>query len=158
MITGKKKRHVILCGVAVCINIAFIWGNSLLPAHISSAISTFVRDVIAMLFPGDGLQNDPSAGHGILRKIAHGLEFCALGALMCTFLHLIKKAVLFSLPLGILVGSIDECIQRFVPGRGPHIRDVFIDTLGVIAGIGVFTIVLTICKRKLQQNMEESQL
>ena len=84
-----------------------------------------------------------------MRKIAHLLEFCSLGFFCSVFLRLLRKKYLFSLLVGFLVGTIDECIQLFVPERGPHIRDVLIDTLGVIAGIGVFTIALLIRRRKL---------
>ena len=156
MIGGKQKRRVFLWSAILILNLAFIWGNSLLPAQISSAFSIFIRNLLAALFPGSNQQTDPSAGHGLLRKIAHVLEFCSLGFLLCGLLRAVQKAAFLSLPLGVIVGSIDECIQLFVPGRGPHIRDVLIDTLGVIAGIGVFTIALIIRKRKKQLILEDN--
>lgn len=151
-----KLRRLRLCATAVILNLLFIWGNSLLPANISAAFSTFVRNLLAGLFSGSDLESDPSAGHGILRKVAHFLEFCSLGFLLCLLLHLLCKRLSFALLFGALAGGIDECIQLFVPDRGPHIRDVLIDTLGVIAGIGVFIILLAIRKRKKQLILEEN--
>lgn len=149
----KNRFRLRLCIALTVCNLIFIWGNSLLPAHISAAISTFVRNVIAFFFPGEGT-SDPNAGHGLLRKIAHVLEFCSLGALLCWLLTELRKKRLFSLLGGFLAACIDESIQLFVPGRGPHIQDVFIDTLGVIAGFGVFTIFHTFYKNK-KQNLED---
>lgn len=154
--TRRSTFRLRLSIVLTILNLLFIWGNSLLPANISAAISTFVRDILAALFPGEGTA-DPSTGHGILRKIAHVLEFCSLGALLCWLLTELGKKRIFSLLGGFVVACADECIQLFVPGRGPHIRDVFIDTSGVIVGFGVFTIVYMIYKKK-KQNLEETQL
>ncbi len=152
----QKKRRVRLCIVALAANLLFIWGNSLMPGHISAALSHFVGNMLSFLFPGEGTQ-DPHTGEGIVRKIAHVLEFCSLGFLLCALLHLLCKPTLFTLPLGASVGALDECIQLLIPERGPHIRDVGIDTLGVIAGIGIFTIVLAIGKHKFQTITEETE-
>ena len=143
-----RIRRLWFCGIVIILNLAFIWGNSLMPGHISAAISGFVRRLLSGIFSGEIPEGVP-AGEGILRKIAHLLEFCSLGFFCSVFLRLLRKKYLFSLLIGFLVGTIDECIQLFVPERGPHIRDVLIDTLGVIAGIGVFTIALLIRRRKL---------
>ena len=152
---AKTLRRVRLCAAAILINLLFIWGNSLMPGHISAALSRFAVNVMSVFFPGEGT-GEVSSGEGILRKIAHILEFCCLGLLLSYLLTLFGKPYLFSLPVGALVGAIDECLQLLVPDRGPHIRDVGIDTLGVIAGIGVFTILLAIRRRKL--NLEDKKL
>lgn len=152
----KTKRRLCLCIVALAANLIFIWGNSMMPGHISAAFSHFVRNIFSFLFPGEG-SGDIHSGEGILRKIAHVLEFCSLGFLLCVLMHLLHKPIFLSLLPGVLTGAIDECIQLLVPERGPHIRDVGIDTLGVIAGIGIFTIVLAIRKRKSQIILEETE-
>ena len=56
----------------------------------------------------------------------------------------------FAVPLviGVAVASIDEVIQIFVPGRGPHIRDVGIDTLGVVIGVLILSVIAWIKKIK----------
>jgi VanZ family protein len=151
-------RRVRLCAAAILLNLLFIWGNSLMPGHISAGISRFAANVLSVFFPGEGA-GEVTPGEGVLRKIAHILEFCSLGILLCCLLTLLKKSYFLSLPLGASVGAIDECLQLLVPDRGPHIRDVGIDTLGVIAGIGVFTIALAIRKHKKSiNNLEETKL
>lgn len=66
--------------------LCFIWGNSLLPASLSSDFSGWVRDIvnrIAGSVGADGLQ-----GVGRLRKMAHFAEFTALGAVTMSILAL----------------------------------------------------------------------
>lgn len=153
-----ERKWLRLCAALVIANLLFIWGNSLLPGPVSAAISGFVRDIAALFLPAGG-EGEPVAGEGILRKIAHVLEFCSLGLLLCMLLSMLRKPHFYSLPLGIFAGCIDECLQLLVPERGPHIRDVGIDTLGVIAGLGVFTIALAIRKhKKSTTNLEETKL
>ena len=68
--TNKKLR---ICTVLLILNIAFIWGNSLLPGEVSGAFSGWVWNLLATFFPDR--PEDPDAGHGLLRKLAHFTEF-----------------------------------------------------------------------------------
>ena len=36
---------------------------------------------------------------------------------------------------GVAAASVDETIQRFVPDRGPSVKDVCIDSAGVLTGM-----------------------
>lgn len=128
--TNKKLR---ICTALLILNITIIWGNSLLPGSVSGAISGWVRDLLAAIFPSDSAE--PDAGHGLLRKLAHFTEFSFLGALLTWLLTMLQKPKFLALPGGFLVASADETIQRFVPERGPSFKDVLIDTAGVTAGI-----------------------
>ena len=144
-----KKR---LCLTLIILNIAFIWGNSALPGEISGAISGWLRQLLLGAAP-DG----PDTGHGILRKLAHFTEFACLGLLLCwlwSMLHA-KKWQLWGLLCGICAAAIDETIQCFVPDRGPAIKDVGIDTLGVCLGI---VIIYIIRKQKQSKYLEENKL
>lgn len=38
--------------------------------------------------------------------------------------------------------GLDEYHQSFVPGRTAELKDVFIDSLGIIAGVGVYRVLL----------------
>lgn len=155
----RTRKRLWLCCSLLAMNLAFIWGNSLLPGEVSGAISAFVRNLIAALFPGGN--DEPDSGHGLLRKLAHFTEFCTLGMLLC-WLHamLLKKpwqCLLFPFLCGFLAACTDETIQCFVPDRGPGIKDVGIDTLGATLGI---VIIYFICKRKNQKSkyLEEQTL
>ncbi len=114
--------------------ICFIWGNSLLPAELSAAISGGLRELLGRFLPGGG-DAVVGTGDGMLRKIAHFLEFCALGATAAVLLGRLGKPAVFSLAVGFFVACADECIQIFVPGRGPGLTDVALDTLGAAAGL-----------------------
>ena len=152
MIRSRKRMAACIC--LLCVNLCFIWGNSLLPGEISGAISGWLRNLIAGLFGG---QEGPDTGHGLLRKLAHFTEFSCLGLLFCWFWGMLrrKKWPLWSLLCGIAVASIDETIQCFVPDRGPAIKDVGIDTLGVCLGI---VIIYSIRKQKQSKYLEENKL
>lgn len=52
------------------------------------------------------------------------------------------------------VAAVDETIQCFVPLRGPALKDVGIDTLGVITGIVIISLIYQI-KRKTTKYSEE---
>ena len=121
-----------LCITLLILNLAFIWGNSLLPGEISGAISSWVKNLLSGLFPGKG---NPQTGHGLLRKLAHFMEFCCLGTILCWLVSMLGKRPWRSLIYSVIAACTDELIQCFVPDRGPGIRDVMIDTAGAALGI-----------------------
>ena len=148
MIRRTEKRRA-LCLALLIANLAFIWGNSMLPAHISAAISGFVRDVLSKLLGGAGDGGaDGVMGEGVLRKIAHFIEFTCLGCLLGWLFSMLRKHWLVSLLCGVLVASVDELIQCFVPGRGPGILDVLLDSVGVACGIAVLLAGYTIYQKR----------
>ena len=130
----------------VC-NIAFIWGNSLLTAELSRAFSGFVKDMLSFFFTGGGAEEAEGGDH-LLRKLAHFTEFACLGVLLSWLIRMLrpKSWEYYGLPLlgGCMVACTDEIIQNFVPGRGPGILDVGIDTLGVTLGIVLISIYTSI--------------
>lgn len=129
----RTNKRLFLCCMFLALNVALIWGNSLLPGDISGAISGWVRDFVVKLLGLPDLGQD--TGHGLIRKLAHFTEFSCLGGLLAWLFAMLQKHRLLSLGCGFLVACADETIQRFVPGRGPSFRDVLIDTSGVITGI-----------------------
>ena len=126
------RNRVRCCAVLLVLNVAFIWGNSLLPGEVSEAFSNWIGALL-----GGG--QVPSDGGGLLRKIAHVTEFACLGFLTARLgwlkgergRHLISLALLG----GLLTACIDESIQLLTPERGPSLVDVWIDTFGVVMGI-----------------------
>lgn len=138
----KRLRRAYLL---LILNLAVIWGNSLLPGEVSGAISGFVRDLIAMILPGEGA---PGQGHGLLRKLAHFTEFACLGVILGWIMNRKNRPWWIALGLGSLAACVDETIQIFVPERGPAVTDVLIDTSGVLTGILLLHTVLRLRKRK----------
>ena len=155
----RTAKRIRLCTVLLILNLILIWGNSLLPGEISAAVSRFVRNVIAFLFSGAS-GNVGGGGEGILRKIAHYLEFTGLGLCLSWLIRMLvtRKKLWYLLPLlgGILVACADETIQWFVPGRSCRLYDVGIDTLGVVTGIVIISLMQKSQKQKIY-NMEENK-
>lgn len=142
---SPAKKKVTLCAVLIALNIAFIWGNSLLPREVSAQFSRLVGRMLDWLIPGQDTVVGVGEGNGILRKIAHFTEFCCLGVLMRWMAQMLQslpwKRLMFPILAGAAVACIDETIQCFVPGRGPGILDVCIDAAGVALGVLILTLV-----------------
>lgn len=136
------RKKYLLSG-AIILNLAFIWGNSLLSGEISSDVSGGLLALLREEFPF-------LAGMGelLLRKLGHFSEFTCLGLLLCWRLWL-QKGNFPGIPAmlcGVLAAMADETIQAFVPGRGSSVIDVWIDTAGVCTGIVLLLLGHTICK------------
>ena len=148
MMKRTKPRLWINSGLIIGI-LCFIWGNSLLPGEDSGQLSGFVGMILQKLLPFVDLQSE--MGLHLLRKAAHFSEFAALGMSLAWLFGMLSKQRLLSLALPLLSGAgaaaIDETIQLFSPNRGPSIKDVGIDTAGVITGIAVLTLLHFLYKR-----------
>jgi len=136
----------------VC-NLVFIWGNSMLPGEISGKISDWVKSILEGILPGSG---GGSTGSGLLRKLAHFTEFAVLGALLSWLFAMLQKKRIYPFFLGTAVACIDETIQRFVPDRGPAIRDVCIDSCGVLTGMMLLYLGHTWYQKHFYRTLEDN--
>ncbi len=80
----------------------------------------------------------------ILRKGAHILEYVILTLLLIRAFHKttnlsLRNIFAWSLRLSIFYALTDEIHQGFVPGRNTSVYDLFVDSLGVIFAIWLFT-------------------
>lgn len=132
----KTRGRMSLCLCLLAVTLIFIWGNSLLPASASGALSRWVRDLL-----GFTSQGSAEAGVGVLRKIAHFLEFSLLGAVLgWLYAMLLQRQLIVaaaSLLCGIVTACVDEMLQGLSPGRNPSLIDVGIDTTGAAVGVGL---------------------
>ena len=144
--TDKRLR---LCTILLICNLIFIWGNSLLPGEVSGAFSDWVKSILARIF--SGAPHAPVGG-GLLRKIAHFTEFALLGGLLAWLFGMLKRHPGLALACGFGAACVDETIQRFVPDRGPSLRDVGIDTCGALTGMILLQIGYRLWKRKQTTN------
>lgn len=128
----NRKR---VFGILICLNLAFIWGNSLLTGETSGQISGGI-----MAWLAEVLGSIPF-GEFVLRKIGHFWEFACLGFLLTCFWTISGERGFhrFTMPLlcALLAACCDETIQTFVPNRGPSVIDVWIDTFGAGTGITI---------------------
>ena len=135
MIVTKKRK--ILCAVLIAANLAFIWGNSLLPGtdsgNLSGGIMAWINSFLGLGEAG------AETLHLLIRKGAHFTEFACLGLLLTWHFGMaeVKDAARVAYPLlgSVLAACTDETIQIFVDGRGSSLLDVWVDTFGAMAGI-----------------------
>ena len=87
----------------------------------------------------------------IVRKTAHVTEYMILYILIFRVVTLYsntKKSKLIAIFCMVLYASTDEIHQLFVSGRSGMVRDVFIDSIGGIIGVGITFVYENIKKKK----------
>lgn len=87
----------------------------------------------------------------VVRKFAHYTIYTIGGVLIMNYAYTTdktkKQQTFGSLLFGTFYAVTDEVHQYFVPGRSARVFDVGIDTLGVITGIIIFTIIISIINK-----------
>lgn len=148
----QNKKYQILCLFLIALNLSFIWGNSMMSgpesSEISSGVLAWVTETLGTVIPN---------GEHVIRKLAHFSEFACLGLLFgwLSVLRQEKGFHLFAMPLlfGSMSALVDETIQVLVPGRGPSVVDVWIDTAGVAAGILLLLLGYSIARKHKQKSI-----
>ena len=127
----------------------------MLSKELSAHLSAEVGRLIAAIF-GGGESVDSVGGVGI-RKIAHFVEFFALGVvaslLVRSCVQDAKYELLLLSVLGFFVPVIDETIQIFT-ARGSSVRDVWIDAGGFAAGC-VIAFASFVLARRIRKSMKK---
>lgn len=145
-INAYSSRKVYALAVTLCVLLSlFIFCMSNEPAEVSADRSGGIADIIAPIFVKNFEKLDAAEREAVLsttdhiiRKIAHFCMYATLGALF-TFASLYRKRtwlchILLPLAFGALYAASDEIHQVFVPGRGPLVTDVILDSCGVLCG------------------------
>lgn len=136
--------------------LGFIFSNSMQSGASSGAASGRVHTLVNLIPEMLGLGSPIS--HHFVRKLAHFAEFAILSLLACADLWCLKAVSLkqslkksiplisLSLPFCILCAAADEFIQNFSEGRGPSIKDVFIDSSGALFATILFITIFCIIR------------
>lgn len=134
---GLRRRVSIPWGIAALAMIAFIWGNSLVPGEGSGQFSLAVLDAVRECLSALGLPSGWLTNF-LVRKTAHFSEYAVLGVLVSQALRpataLNRRAWLLVALILVLVPSLDETIQLFVPGRSGQVSDTLLDCCGAATG------------------------
>ena len=139
------KKHLLT--ILMLLNLALIWGNSMMTGLSSEAVSGGILELLGRFIPA--LLTE--AGHTFLRKAAHFSEFALLALLFCGRHRLVHRNMPPHLMgFGLAVACIDETIQIFTPGRASSLIDVWIDTAGFALGFVVIFAVCTIYHNKIK--------
>lgn len=131
----RSQKRIRLCTVLLVLNLAVIWGNSLLPGTTSGQVSGSVLEPIVELLHLP--EETVGVLHTVIRKLAHFTEFACLGVLLTWYRGMCDGKCSSFLPvlLGMAAATVDESIQLFIPGRGPSLVDVWLDTFGAATGM-----------------------
>lgn len=136
---GPVSRLGLFLSVAM---VLFIWGNSLVPGTGSGSLSLAVVEALRGALHAAGLPNG-WVTNLLVRKTAHFTEYAVLGVVVSSALlaggPLRGRRLLVAAAVLMLVPSIDETIQLFVPGRCGAVTDVMIDCCGGATGTFIRT-------------------
>ena len=132
-----KGRRKLFWSVLLALNLALIWGNSLVSGAESGQMSGGIMEVVMNLLRIPAEYSDTV--HLLIRKMAHITEFACLSALISWCLGRVKEKrvhqILLAVLISMAVALMDETIQLYTPERGPSLVDVWIDTLGAVLGM-----------------------
>ena len=138
---------------------AFIFFQSALPADLSSRESGRVVDLLVRLFQGI-LPIDRETMVFIVRKGAHFAEYTILGGFLVPAVtewmavdktpvpDSVRNIRIISWLVGTLYAVTDEIHQFYVPGRSCELRDIGIDSCGVLAGVLVVSLLMRSKERR----------
>ena len=147
--TIKRKIHIMVSWVLVVICMGIIF---LLSAQNGEESSDLSGSFVMALLNGLGIVID----EGILRSIAHCLEFMGLSVLIFNAVYItwfLKLTPIIAFFSTVLYAITDEIHQIFVPGRAFQISDILVDSTGALIGvIASFIILKTILFIKKRGN------
>ncbi len=109
------------------------------------------------LMDAEELEKDVDTGRTFwlqvyIRKSAHAVIYFILGVLLTlAFADMNNKRrhpYLKALLIGVIYAISDELHQIFIPGRGPSIKDIVLDSAGILAAVVLCAAVIEFCKYK----------
>ncbi len=143
-----------------------IFFNSAKNATESSEVSNSFTDKLFSLFISDYDTMDEteklslvSSVQFVVRKSAHFLSYFAMG-LFCflavnTNNQRLRNKFIVSSSICILYAVSDEIHQLFVPGRSGEIRDVLIDSGGILLAITVSSAIIVLNRKRKEKKHEK---
>lgn len=97
----------------------------------------------------------------IIRKLAHFSVYTLVGflimSLVSTYKLALKKRIIISMVSGFLYACSDEIHQLFVSGRSGEIRDILIDTSGVLLGTLISLGIISLLKKHKDKKQENEK-
>lgn len=155
----KIKKIITLILIIAWMTLVFYFSNQI--ADDSSKLSGGITKAILNFFhilEGKTLEQQ-SAIETVVRKLAHFSIYTPGGILILLHVNLYKikanKKVIITWLLGTTYAITDEIHQLFVPGRSGEIRDVCIDSLGIITGIIIILIIFKCRERRPRRSEKE---
>lgn len=153
MIKMGKKAIIILSSAAVVLWMLLIFNFSSQVREESNELSKGVTEIVVKIVEKVVPDSDFDINkfNHIIRKNAHFFVYLVLGVLVLNAMRRSGvsrfKEIILTLLICILYAISDEIHQAYVPGRGPQVKDVLIDSCGSILGICIYCMVSRIKRR-----------
>ena len=158
----NKKIIKIIFGILVITWMITVFTLSNEPANKSSNTSGNTIRAIINIFPNirnmSEIEKEQIVSNlqPIARKLAHFSLYTVGGILIYSCINALNvnlnKKIIISFLIGGIYAISDEFHQLFIPGRSGELRDVCIDSSGVLLGIGIMILVIQlfekICRKK----------
>ena len=149
----KKYLAIITWTIISLVLVCFIFSNSFACKEVSIELSRGITDLLYDCVKSI-LKLSFDEFHGLVRKVAHFVEFALFGASVWMTMDSARnlgrrfnvETVLF---LSLTVAVIDEFIQSFT-GRGSAVGDVILDFAGALFGIVITAVIIHLANRKKQ--------
>ncbi len=146
--TRRETVFQIVFLILLVLCVSFIFYNSFLSKASSRSISVKVTEQINKVTASVGVK---PATDNTIRKIAHFIEFFALGIFMFGFSASRRKNkfinAVWCAVISLLVALTDETIQVF-SNRGSSVKDVWLDAISSTAAVFIFYLILFLISRK----------
>lgn len=153
----KRNLYRIITLILLVLTFISIFNFSNQDGQASSGVSRKVAKKIIDIYPYTKNLNEENKKQivekiqPIIRKGAHLSIYTLVGILMMSFISTynikLKYRFLISILVGLGYASSDEIHQSFIPGRNASIIDVGIDTSGVLLGIILVLIIISVYKK-----------
>lgn len=120
---------------------------------LSKGVTEIIIETVEKISPDAELDISLSQLNHIIRKNAHFFSYLILGVLTLNALITSGGGGYKSIGLGLLICILyaisDELHQTFIPGRSGEIKDIILDSVGALVGIG-----LRLMKGKVNLNVK----
>jgi len=138
------KRKKVISWITVILWVAVIYSLSAQPAASSNQLSKCVTEILVeMIKKVTAINLEVNDLNHFVRKNAYFIAYLILGGLVSNALKYCGSGLNKSFLAGLIcVGYAisDEIHQIFVPGRGPQIKEVLIDSGGAAVGIFIWLV------------------
>lgn len=148
----RRRIIFILSLLLTAAVLAVIFGFSAQPASESNGVSKALAKLLAERIPWLMTKITMRQLNHLLRKLAHFTLYFLLGCGLTGILRASRNGalILLAVPLGTLCAALDEWHQAFVPGRGPGLHDVALDTCGVVTAVALISLFLFLLENRKQ--------
>lgn len=146
---------------AICIILVIIWMSAMFwfsnqqgtgSSSTSKKVSEIIVNIIDIKKQYTDVEKEEiiNVVEPIIRKLAHYTLYAIGGILIANCVYQFcseeKRVIATSAIIGILYATSDEIHQLMVPGRSGSIKDVIIDSIGILTGIALFLLAKEIIK------------